>query len=161
MSEIARTQFDHVRMVTATSNRKVKRAHKPGGTAMLTMQDTVAHSKDPTRDRMGRWVSTRHSSGNGSNVTVIGACQDCQSRPAGHATAATQHINQLLEEAAACGMDHHIDPRECFIRDLTAFIQQRHQTGDRVVLGGDFNKVMLDNSGIHQLASVRGLTDVF
>jgi len=161
MSDIAHTQFDHVRMVTATSNRKVKRAYKPGGTAMLTMQDTVAYSKEPTRDRMGRWVSTRYSSGNGSNVTVIGAYQVCQTRRAGQATAATQQINQMLEEAAARGSAHHMDPRGCFIRDLTALIQQRQETGDQVVLGGDFNEVMSENSGIHQLASVCGLIDVF
>ena len=161
MNEIARIQFDHVTMVTATSNRKVKRAYKPGGTAMLTMQDTVAYSKEPTMDRMGRWVSTRYSSGNGSNVTVIGAYQVCQTRRTGQATAATQQMNQMLEEAAASGSGCHIDPRACFIRDLTAFIHQRQATGGQVVLGGDFNEVMSENSGIHQLANVCGLTDVF
>jgi len=45
MKTVACRQFDHVRLVTATSNRKVQRNYKPGGTTMLTMMDTVACPK--------------------------------------------------------------------------------------------------------------------
>jgi exonuclease III len=161
MQTVAGQQFDHVRMVTATSNRKAKRHYKPGGTTMLTMMETVALSKDPTRDRMGRWVSTRYSRGNGANVTVIGAYQVCQTHRTGRVTAATQQINQLLEEYATTNTIGSLNPREAFIRDLGAFIQQRQQCGDMIVLGGDFNEAMSSTAGLFTIASQCGLVDIF
>ena len=161
MKTVASLQFDHVRLVTATSNRKAKSNYKPGGTTMLTMMDTVALSKDPTRDRMGRWVSTRYSRGNGAHITVIGAYQVCQTHRTGQVTAATQQINQLLEEYATIDAIGPINPREVFIRDLSAFIQQRQQCNDLIVLGGDFNEAMSSTAGLFTIASQCGLVDVF
>jgi len=125
MNEVAKQQFDHVRLMTASSNRKVKRAYKPGGTAMLTMMETVAISKEHTKDRLGGWVSTRYSCGDNKNMTIIGAYQVCQNQRTEKLTAANQQINQMLEESANLGIQEKTAPREAFIRDLTAFIHQQ------------------------------------
>ena len=161
MNETAKHQFDHVRLVTASSNRKVKRAYKPGGTAMLTMMETVAISKEQTKDRLGRWVSTRYSCGDNKNMTIIGVYQVCQNQRTGNLTAATQQINQMLEENAHLGIQEQTSPRDAFIRDLTAFIQQRQLCGDTIILGGDFNEEMSENSGVYAMATQCGLLDIF
>jgi exonuclease III len=161
MTAVAKQQFDHVRLVTASSNRKAKRAYKPGGTAMLTMMETVALSKEQTKDRLGRWVSTRYSCGDNNNMTIIGAYQVCQNQRTGNLTAATQQINQMLEESAHLGIQEKTPPRDAFIRDLTAFIQQRQLCGDKIILGGDFNEEMSENSGVYEMATQCGLVDIF
>jgi len=110
MNEVAKRQFDHVCLVTASSNRKGKRAYKPGGTTMLTMMETVAISKEHTKDRLGRWVSTQYSCGDNKNVTIIGAYQVCQNQRMGNLTAATQQINPMLEESANLGIQEKPNP---------------------------------------------------
>jgi len=161
MQKIASKQFDQVRLITATTKRQVKRNYKPGGTAMMTMMETTTYVKDTTKDRMGRWVSTRYTSGTGTSLTVIGAYQVCQHQRTGKMTAATQQINILTEENVQQGLFTRLNPREAFIRDITAFIQQRQQEGDLILVGGDFNEEMEDESGMSAIAERCRLVDIF
>jgi hypothetical protein len=94
-------------------------------------------------------------------MTIIGAYQVCQNQRTGNLTAATQQINQMLEESAKMGTQETTAPRDAFIRDLTAFIQQRQACGDTIILGGDFNEEMSENSGMYEIATQCGLMDIF
>lgn len=162
LREINGRFFDHHRFVTGTSSRKTTRTYKPGGTGMLVVHDTSGIVQDTSKDRMGRWVSTRLLGANETTVNVIAAYQVCQTTATGVNTAASQQVSHLTEENATQGDLARINPRNAFIRDLQQFIHQQQQNGDRIILVGDFNEeIDSANSGMAQIASECGLADLF
>jgi hypothetical protein len=100
IGEIGNRFFNHHRFVASTSNRKVSNTYKPGGTGILIVEDTTGIVRATSKDRMGRWATSKLQGANGMAINVISAYQVCQSRTTGVNTAANQQISQLLEEAA-------------------------------------------------------------
>ena len=160
MARIAKRHFDHTKIITSTSSSQVRRTYKPGGTMMMTVQDTVSLAQATTRDRMGRWVSTRYKGQSQQRVTMITAYQVSQDTRTGKSTAVNQQINMILEESVARGIHTRTKPRDAFIQDLSAFIQQRQSEGDQIILVGDFNETVAEpNSGIARLMGECNLAD--
>jgi exonuclease III len=152
LEAVAAKQFGQMRLIAATSNRAVRKTFKPGGTMMLTTNSMAKWIHETSRDRMGRWVTTRYRGENNQKLSVIMAYQVCQHKRTGHNTAVNQQINMILEEAVANGIHTRLNPREAFINDLIHFIRTRQQDGDKIILIGDFNETMTDpNSGISRL----------
>ena len=162
MEQIANKHFEHQKMIMGTSNRMVRQTFKPGGTMMMTVMKTVSLAQESTRDRMGRWVSTRYQGNSNRRLTIIMAYQVCQQQRTGRNTAANQQINMILEESVAAGVRTRINPRQAFVRDLTDFVQQRQHEGDLIIILGDFNETVTEpNSGMIQLVATCNLLDVF
>ncbi len=53
LEQVAGKHFEKLRLVTGTSNRRTRRAFKPGGTMMMTVNKAWALIQDTYRDRMG------------------------------------------------------------------------------------------------------------
>jgi exonuclease III len=162
MDAIGNRFFNHHRFVASTSARKVSNTYKPGGTGILVVEDTTGIVRSTSKDRMGRWATTKLQGTNGMTINVISAYQVCQSRTTGLNTAANQQISQLLEEAATAMDATRINPRAAFIRDLQNLINQQQTNGEQTILVGDFNEeIGSENSGMAQLATELGLVDLF
>ena len=162
MDRICRKYFTSHRLVASTTTSKVKHTYKPGGTAMISamsISNTVAQT---TRDRMGRWVSSRYTAAQGRYLTIISAYQVCQQHTFGPNTATAQQSTMLLDESLHQDTTTRITARHAFIRDLSAFIRQRQQENDEIILVGDFNETMENaQSGMLQMATSCTLTDLF
>jgi exonuclease III len=158
MRQIERRFFAHSRFAGSTSPHKSVRSYKPGGTAMLVVEDTTAPIKTMSRDQMGRWVSTHLAIDQHSGITIITAYQVCQTHITGINTAANQQISQLISENNTQG---NLNPRRAFIHDLTQTIQHHQSRGDHIILVGDFNDPTNEDHGITSLATECGLIDLF
>jgi hypothetical protein len=103
LEKVAAKYYEHKRLVTGTSNRKVRRTFKPGGTMMMSVMGVVGHIQETSRDRMGRWVATRYQGQGNQKTTIIMAYQVCRTKRTGNNTAVNQQFNMLLEEAVNRG----------------------------------------------------------
>lgn len=146
LETIASKYFDHKKIIYGTSNRPARKIYKPGGTMMMTVMDHTSIITETTRDRMGRWVSTRYQGSTQQRITIITAYQVCQTQRTGNNTAANQQINTLLEESIALGLTTRINPRAAFTRDMITFVKHRQSDGDHILIVGDFNET-IDESG--------------
>jgi hypothetical protein len=93
-----------------------------------------------------------------SNVTIVNAYQVCDKSVSqrGCYTAAAQQ-ESLLQQ---CG-ETNPNPRKHFRMDLHHFLQQRRQEGDEIILTGDFNEALGDETdGIPKLCSSLNLVDL-
>lgn len=161
LEKTAKRFFGHQRIIAGTSNRTVRRTFKPGGTMMMTVENAVKCARDTTRDRMGRWVSTRYSSTSNNRTTVIMAYQVCQTKRTGNNTAVNQQMNMILEESVRLDVIHRTNPREAFIVDLCSFVQHRQSEGDQIILFGDFNETVTEaRSGVSRMMTACNLMDV-
>jgi exonuclease III len=142
MDNICKRFFSKHRLVTGSTSKRARHAYKPGGTAMLSVQNIISTITETTRDRMGRWTSTRYAGSQERKVTVISAYQVCQQHTYGPYTATAQQVSILLDESLQSNSPVRITPRQAFIRDLQTYIQKRQQEGDAIVLVGDFNDTM-------------------
>ena len=129
LDKVADKQFAHKKLITGTSNRKVRKTFKPGGTMMMTVNESVSLVRETCRDRMGQWVATRYQGQTHLKVTIIMAYQVCQKTRTGHNTAANQQINMILEESVQANLQDRPNPRQVFIEDLTRFITGRQREG--------------------------------
>ena len=162
MEKLASRQFNHSRLIMATSKRPTSTMYKPGGTAILATDAITAMISSHSRDRMGRWSSIRLTTSTSQNIRIIAAYQVCKNLRPGTNTAAAQQRAQIIEEHALNTHDARLTPRESFIGDLQAFIQQSQANGDNIILLGDFNEeINTPSSGMERLASTCGLADLF
>ena len=154
--------FKSSRYIASTSKWHPERTYKPGGTAIMVVENTTTLIQRTSRDRMGRWASVRLQGTNNIGITIISAYQVCQKTITGRNTAVNQQISQLIEEAIQERNTTRINPREAFIRDLHQFICQQQQNGDKILLLGDFNDDITNkDSGMAHLTTECGLIDVF
>ena len=138
MRSIESKFFSHSRFAGSTSNNKVPHDYKPGGTGMLTVNNTTATIKKITKDRMGRWVVSHLSGDAGTKVAVIVAYQVCQRTVTGNTTAANCQIAQLITEGGSSVTIP--NPRRAFTTELTQLIQQCQANDESIILVGDFNE---------------------
>jgi hypothetical protein len=95
---------------------------------------------------------------NKTNVTIITAYQVCNKSVTqrGTFTAAAQQESLLRQ----CGKTNP-NPRKHFRLDLHNFLQQRRQDGDKIILTGDFNEALGNESdGIFRLCTTFNLVDL-
>ena len=103
---------------------------------MLTVGNATGRIKSQDQDKWGRWVSQTLQGSAGRQVTIVSAYQPVTdtSKP-GTVTVATQQHTLLVQQR-----DSILSPREAFCRDLRAFLVQRREMGDELILVGDFNE---------------------
>jgi exonuclease III len=161
-NSICTRTFQQHHLTMSTTKHKVCTTYKPGGTAALACNDMTALIKSWSRDRMGRWSTIRFSGAHDMHFTFIMAYQVCKTSSKGKNTAHAQQVATLMEEHIDKDEVTRTTPRQAFIRDLRQFIQTTQQTGDAIILCGDFNETMSeDQSGIASLATTCGLVDLF
>ena len=131
-----RQHWQRARLNIATTPIAFKNTYKPGGTFMLTVGNSTGRIKSQDQDKWGRWVSQTLQGSAGRQVTIVSAYQPVTdaSKP-GTVTVATQQHTLLVQQG-----DSILSPREAFCRDLRAFLLQRRETGDELILVGDFNE---------------------
>ena len=162
MENICQSHFHHSRLIMATSKFQSSSPYKPGGTAILTCNNTTASIKSHTRDRMGRWVSICLTTNSFRKIRIISAYQVCEGQRPGSNSASAQQYAQLMEEKATSNSPFRQSPRQSFIHDLQAFIKQIQSSDEDIVLVGDFNEEMdSPASGIASLAQNCSLADLF
>lgn len=162
METICQRQFNHSRLVMASSNSQTTHDYKPGGTAIMVCNETISNIKSHTRDRMGRWTSMSLSTNTSRSIRIISAYQVCHGQPTGNTSAAAQQRAMLISEQCIANDITRPHPRQAFISNPQAFILQIQEAEEDVLLVGDFNEeINAPSSGMEQLASTCGLADVF
>lgn len=162
MEIVCQRQFHQSRLILSSSTQKTASTYKPGGTAILTRNAITARIKSHTRDRMGRWASVSIETTPTKRIRIISAYQVCHTYRRGTNTAAAQQQAQLINEQARKDQYTRQTPREAFIQDLQAFIQQVQNEREEIILVGDFNEVIsTPNAGMNVLATTCGLADLF
>lgn len=112
LNSICKATFQQHQLIMSTSNHRVCKTYKPGGTAVMVCNNmtTLLHSWN--RDRMGRWTSIRIMGPEGKYITYIMAYQVCSTITKGTNTAAAQQRATLMTESIAMDtMDRSIYPR--------------------------------------------------
>jgi len=162
METIASRQFQHNRLIMATSKHQTSTNYKPGGTAILACNTITSMIKSHSRDRMGRWTSMQLATSPQRSVRIITAYQVCANSQPGTNTAFAQQFAQIIEENALTTNATRISPRASFIGDLHAFIRQCQGNGEDIILLGDFNEEITErNAGMEEIARNCNLADLF
>ena len=132
----SRQHWQRARLNIATTPIAFKNTYKPGGTFMLTVDNATGRIKSQDQDKWGRWVCQTLQGSAGRQVTIVSAYQPVTdtSKP-GTVTVATQQHTLLVQQRNSI-----LSPREAFCRDLRAFLVQRREMGDELILVGDFNE---------------------
>jgi hypothetical protein len=132
--------------------------YKPGSTTLLLRGKISAWLVTTGSDDMGRWTYQTFSGKRNQNVTIVNAYQVCDKSVSQREryTAAAQQ-ESLLQK----GSETNPNPQKHFRLDLHHFLQQRRQVGDEIILTGDFNEALGDETdGIPKLCSSLSLVDL-
>ena len=147
-----RQHWQRGRLNIATTPIAFKNNYKPGGTFMLTIGNTTGRIKSQDQDKWGRWVSQTLQGSADRQVTIVSVYQPVTDKfKPGTVTVATQQHTLLVQQ-----QDQVTSPREAFCRDLRAYLLQRRDLGDELILVGDFNEEVGYESS-HLLAMLREL----
>jgi exonuclease III len=133
----------HSALTMGSSSIEMTNHYKPGGTLTMSRGKISAQLLNTGTDALGRWTYQTFSGKCNSNVTIITAYQVCEKAVSqcGRYTAAAQQESLLRQRGEA-----NPNPRKHFRIDLTTFLQQRRQDGDELILLGDFNEALGDDS---------------
>ena len=99
MERTCRRHFQHNAFIMSTSKYKTPPHYKPGGTAILAVNEITAKIKSHTRDRMGRWSSICFNTQPHHKLRIILAYQVCQNSSLGSNTAAAHQSVQIIEDS--------------------------------------------------------------
>jgi exonuclease III len=106
-----------------------------GGTALFmpfhTSHRAISHGQDLTG--LGRWCWTRLRGKRGLHTRIVTAY-----RPTTPSTNSDDALTVFAQHEAYFRGTR--NPREAFLEDLSAMIQQWTTEGDQIILGGDFNQ---------------------
>ena len=159
-----RKQTEHSRIVYGSSSISTVRGrtYKPGGILQVTQGQTTGRVVKQGQDSMGRWAYQVFSCRGHKTLTVITAYQVCHQTLIDETTqrrrsftASAQQVSMLRQMNRTC------TPREAFIQDLGAFIQERAACNSGILLIGDFNEALSDSfSGMSKLCSDNNLQDL-
>ena len=151
--------FESSRMYFSTSPIKFKSTFKPGGTAIIAQGSITGKIMNHHNDHLGRWTHITLQGKRSQHITVI-VCYQCvpkDVRYAGPKTVFSQQHSILGQT------HHHINacPRKHFKDDLSKLLDNLTQSGNSIILAGDFNQTLDDYHGqLQDLASQYNLHDV-
>ena len=153
---MAKKSFQHHHLQLATSSVPAHKFYKPGGTMLLAQGNTVGRIKERGSDTLGRWSWIKLLSRNKGLITIISAYQVCV-RPT-HSTGTTAFHQQesLLRQQGV----HKPKPRKYFHRDLNEFIRISLSRKERIILVGDFNEPIREQSSMARIAAKHQLVDI-
>jgi exonuclease III len=148
----------HSSLTMGSSTIPMTNHYKPGGTFTMSCGKISARLLRTGSDDMGRWTYQTFSGKRNINVTIITAYQVCNKSVTqrGRYTAASQQESLLRQRG-----ESHPNPRKHFRLDLSSFLKQRRQDGDELILIGDFNEALGDESdGISKICGQFELVDL-
>ena len=160
LHDSARSIFDHYRLKVTSSTIPSKNDFKPGGCAIISINNISGRVITTGDDLLGRWCYQTLGCKNNRKLTIISAYQVCQQEiKEGNRikslTATVQQISMLRQQ----GRD--ITPRQAFIQDLRKFIKSQRESGNGILLIGDFNEELeVSYDGMTKLVADFGLTDL-
>ena len=154
----SRKHWRRSRTLVATTPIDFKNTYKPGGTMIMTMENTTGRIVSQATDKWGRWVSYTYQCANNEHFTVVSAYQVvAMNNTRGSATAAAQQQCLLMQHS-----DQITNPRKAFRRDLLKFLQQLQCGGNEILLLGDFNEPLgSESDGMAFLSAELNLIDLF
>jgi exonuclease III len=155
----ARTRLlAHSSMIMSSSSIEMINQYKPGGTLTMSRGQITSRLIKSGSDDMGRWTYQTFSGKRSRNVTIITAYQVCDKAISqrGRYTAAAQQESILRQRG-----ESNPNPRKHFRHDLHKFLRQRRQEDEEIILTGDFNEALGDETdGISKLCSDFNLVDL-
>ena len=141
--------------VLASNNEYVPRGkHKPGGVMMATSRHINKYVNDRSVDKKGRWAKTSLRMG-GGGLTVYNVYVPLKDDGGGSTTIKRQLQNSLDNEGIL------EDPREHLYNQLKEDIEKEVRRGNQVLVGGDFNETMEENSKMQGVFDSLGMENVF
>ena len=154
----SRQHWQRSRALFATTPIEFTNAYKPGGTMIMTLDNTTGRIIRQSADKWGRWVSYTYQCAHNATLSVISAYQVVpMSTARGTATAAAQQQCLLMQHE-----DPINNPRKAFRRDLLSFLKKLQSDGDDLLLMGDFNEPLgSEADGMTFLAAELNLIDLF
>jgi exonuclease III len=162
LQKVCSKHFNHHHLTLSTTPIKAITTYKPGGTALLTVDNTNARIRTSGRDKLGRWAFSTYATKNNGRLLIVSAYQVCEDSSQGTFTAASQQRSLLHMTSIANGSQERQCPRTAFRQDLQHFIQEHQKVGSDILLIGDFNEELGDpSSGMSHLTNECDLRDVF
>jgi len=116
-----------------------RKAHLQGGVSVWSINDASHRVLERGVDTtgLGRWCYVRYQGRGGITTRVYSIYRPCKSE--GPNTVYAQHTRYMAEkEDARC-------PQVAMVEDLKRQLQEAHDTGDQLIVGGDFNLDMRSN----------------
>ena len=152
-----RQHWQRSRVVAGSTPTTFSSMYKPGGTLVLSTGNVTGRFTASEADRWGRWTSQTFRGKSDLKITVISAYQVVRDTPQkGAITAASQQRSLLM-----MAQDPITDPQKTFKRDLRSFLQQCQSQGEEIILVGDFNETLgEDTDGIATIANSCGLGNI-
>ena len=130
----------HFKCTISSSSIPFPTQHKPGGVMAFLSGNNTGRVYQTGDDEFGRWTYIKLNGGGGRQITIVVTYQVCKGRvkDAGPTTAMAQ---QCSHHEQAHGPNPH-KLRWHHSRDLVQFVKQCQDSGELVVVTGDFNETM-------------------
>ena len=150
--------WDHQITITSNNVHDDCGTRQFGGTATMLFDHVASTMNGSGYDSsgLGRWSWVQLQGKFGISTTIVTAYCPCKSNLTSPETVYNQHRRYLMTK------NRDICPREAFRHDLSAFLTQRAQKGDQIVLCIDLNEdVNRENGPIQQtLLHTNKLTNI-
>jgi len=156
LQDIARQSFQHHSIQTATSSTLAAKFYKPGGTMLLAQGDLVGRIKDRGSNPLGRWSWMKLVGKNNRLILVISACQVC-ARPTNPSGTTTFHQQESILRQRGIKKPKPCKYLEQHLQEFIRLGKTRHES---VILMGDFNEPMHEQSSMARIATTHGLVDI-
>jgi len=156
LTKTAKQAMGQVKMEAGSSSKKAKNNYKPGGTMTITEGRLLGRVIASESDYLGRWEKTTLSGKQGKIITVYNT----------YIVGKRDH-NELGEMTVARQMDAtymmegrvNENPRSAHISDLTIAMDEDKKKGHNIILGGDFNESMNNESIVNEIMATYDLID--
>lgn len=148
--------WNRSRVIFGTTPIPFVNRYKPGGTFQVTVNNGTSRIVNQSKDKWGRWVLQTFQGKEGRRVTIVTAYQVVTDvTPTGSITAATQQRSLLIQ-----AQDRIQQPRAAFRHDLLQCLTELRESGDEILLIGDFNEQLgSDPDGMSRIVCSLSLVD--
>ena len=162
LHEVARKVFglNTYTLIAASTPIRSHGVAKPGGTVMQVIGKLKSILQDKGQDYLGRWVYMKFLRSDKSVVTLICTYQVVDVNPQAPSTGPTTYATQLHSQYTGQGRLNPHDLRKHHSDDLVKFVKDCQTRGELIVVAGDLNGVMGDETdGLTRLCSQCDLVD--
>ena len=158
MSNHRRNIHRHSKQITSCSTKSYGSVYQPGGTCSIITGHATGRFHSSQRDeQLGRWSVMHLNQSDSSVLSIICCYQVCKDtiKTSGPKTAFSQQWS-LLQDSGVLNPN----PRRQFIKDLDKLLKTLTNSGNSIVLAGDFNESIGDNhEGLDRLLVKYNLVD--
>ena len=157
-TEHRRNLHTHSRQNTSFSAKHYGTPYQPGGTCSILTNAIVGHYHSSQKDSiLGRWNVINLNIAGGKVLSIVCCYQTCHTstNQAGPKTFYMQQWSLLRERDVT-----NPQPRKQFYRDLDTVLTSLRNSGNSIVLAGDFNESLGDDAhGLDRIVIKHQLTD--